>query len=246
MEIGNDKDSNLNVTDPWSLATKKSPSNEKQQPLNRIVKNCISFPSSINAIQNQETSAIQTMDYKQCTNSTSTRLQTSKLTTYSHQNYNRNSKGRTLLDSRTGHTILTNSTTHSPIVSVKIHSSNSLYHPRCSQQNQRESTSTYTEKIQTFKKLINKRKPYWKQPKTLLPYHNNHHILESQLSIKDHLLHQSYQKRKTLLPTPRKTLLEPARELQPLMPELQNSNFTDTHLMMIRAIKLGIKHKIDS
>lgn len=49
--------------------------------------------------------------------------------------------------------------------------------------------------------------------------------------------------RRTLLPTPRKTLLEPLNKIKPLMPELENSSFTDSNIMLIKAIKLGIKQK---
>ena len=49
--------------------------------------------------------------------------------------------------------------------------------------------------------------------------------------------------RKTLLPTPRKTLLEPVNKIKPLMPELENSSFTDSNIMLIKAIKLGIKQR---
>lgn len=48
-------------------------------------------------------------------------------------------------------------------------------------------------------------------------------------------------KRGPLLPTPRRTLIEPVKELKPLLPELQNSTFTHSHFMLIKAIKLGIK-----
>jgi len=47
--------------------------------------------------------------------------------------------------------------------------------------------------------------------------------------------------KRTLLPTPRRILLNPAPDIKPLMPELQNSTFTSSSMLLIRAIKLGIK-----
>ena len=139
-EIGNNvnKDSNLTVTNSAFPTTLKTLL--QQQGLQCPSKNYIhvsSSTTSIRTVQNQQTS-FSLAENNQCSTTSSTTVSSNnKIPITSHiQNNDKNLNNRTLLDSKTGHTILTNSTTHSPIASVKIHSSNSFCYPKHLNQNQ--------------------------------------------------------------------------------------------------------------